>query len=139
MRSLGNVNRILVVEDSALVRRYVSAAVSELAIEVVEAPDGADAMTKFNAGEFLAVITDWTMPNKDGLQLIQEIRLAGSRVPIIMITTEASPDNVLRAMDAGANCYLIKPFDANALKWKLQLLMRRVNEGDDNANTGVRC
>ena len=64
----------------------------------------------------MLVLTDWNMPNKNGLELIQGIRATGSTVPIIMITTESEKARVFSAIEAGVTDYLIKPFDAETLR-----------------------
>lgn len=126
MRLLGSDNRVLLAEDSSVVRRFVRAALGDLDLDIVEATDGVEAMAQFERQTFLAVITDWNMPNKDGLEVIEEIRGAGSHVPIIMITTEASRSKVVQAIQAGADCYLVKPFTAETLKEKLQALLPEI-------------
>ena len=88
--------------------------------DIVEAVDGADALAKFGADQFDLVLTDWNMPNKSGLDVIQEIRAGGSKVPIIMVTTEGEKSNVLKAIEAGVSDYLTKPFEADALAAKIE-------------------
>ncbi len=84
-----------------------------------EAGDGHEGLAKFQAGKFDLVLTDWNMPGKTGPELARDIRQTGSTVPIIMITTEAERARVVEAIQAGVSDYLIKPFQADALREKL--------------------
>ncbi len=86
----------------------------------VEAADGIEAVQKFGEGEFDLVLTDWNMPGKSGLEVIQEIRKTNTSVPIIMVTTEAEKSRVLEAIQAGCSDYLVKPFTADTLREKLE-------------------
>jgi two-component system chemotaxis response regulator CheY len=74
----------------------------------------------FRRGNFDLVLTDWNMPAKSGLEVIQEIRAMNKTVPIIMVTTEAEKSRVLEAIQAGVSDYLIKPFTADTLREKLE-------------------
>jgi len=88
--------------------------------DIVEAEDGCQALEAFNRTPFDIVLTDWNMPNMDGLQLVKEIRQRNATVPVIMITTEADRSRVLSAIQAGCSDYLVKPFNAESLQAKLQ-------------------
>lgn len=92
--------------------------------DIVEAEDGAVALKQFGDGTgFDLVLTDWNMPNMNGLELIQAIRGMGSKVPIMMITTEAEKGKVVQAIQAGVNDYMVKPFDQDMLRLKLERVM----------------
>ena len=82
--------------------------------------DGDAALQTFATGGFDAVLTDWNMPGKSGLEVIQSIREHDQDVPIFMITTEAEKRRVLEAIHAGVTDYLAKPFESDVLKEKLQ-------------------
>jgi two-component system chemotaxis response regulator CheY len=86
---------------------------------VTEAADGMEAVNLFQQQNFDLVLTDWNMPNKSGLEVIQEIRSRNRQVPIIMIATEAEHRQVLRVIEAGVADYLVKPFETNTLRDKL--------------------
>mgnify|MGYP002623486216 CR=1 FL=1 len=114
------VNKVLVADDSGVIRKIVVRALNACGVtDIVEAGDGAEALTQFQQQPFDLVLTDWNMPNKTGLELIQDIRGGGSDVPIIMITTEAEKKAVLQAIQAGVSDYLTKPFEADALREKI--------------------
>jgi two-component system, chemotaxis family, chemotaxis protein CheY len=114
---------VLVVDDSTMMRKIVIRNIDEAGfkVKIVEAEDGAQALKVFMQGGIDIVISDWNMPNMNGLTLIKEIRKTdlGKTVPIFMVTTEGSADNVKEAVLAGATNYLVKPFTAEALKSKL--------------------
>jgi two-component system chemotaxis response regulator CheY len=114
---------VLVVDDSAMMRKIVIKNLKECGfdVEVVEAGDGQEGLEKFKAGNISCILSDWNMPNMDGITMVREIRKIDPQkaVPIIMITTEGSADKVKEAVLAGANNYLAKPFTADRFKEKL--------------------
>lgn len=117
--------RILVVDDSATMRKIITNVLKELDIHpdlIIEAQDGVDAIGKVKTNNFDLILTDWNMPKMDGLHLVQNLRkLPKSKdIPIIMITTEGSKTEVIAALKSGVNNYIVKPFNAQTLKTKLQ-------------------
>ncbi|TWU58736.1 Chemotaxis protein CheY [Rubripirellula tenax] len=113
--------KVLLVDDSGVMRKIIVRALNAISItDVVEAADGAEALKLFNSDSFGLVLTDWNMPNMNGLELLTAIRATGSKVPVIMITTEAEQGRVLQAIQAGASNYLVKPFEQETLLNKLQ-------------------
>ncbi len=114
---------VLVVDDSAMMRKIVIKNLKETGfdLQVVEAADGKEALARFLAGGIDLILSDWNMPNMDGLTLIKEVRKHDPerKVPIIMVTTEGSADRVKDAVMAGANNYLAKPFTPERFKEKL--------------------
>lgn len=115
--------KVLIADDSGVMRKIIVRAVNAAGFDdVVEAIDGADAIAKFGEQHFDLVLTDWNMPNKTGLEVIETIRGQGSTVPIIMVTTEGEKSNVLAAIHAGVTDYLTKPFEAAALSEKIEKL-----------------
>jgi two-component system chemotaxis response regulator CheY len=117
--------KVLLAEDSGVMRKIIARGLHSLWVEnVVEAADGAIALEKFQqANGFDLVLTDWNMPNMNGLELVNAIRGTGSKVPIMMITTEAEKGRVLEAIQAGVNDYLVKPFDQSQLQAKLERVL----------------
>lgn len=112
--------KVLVVDDSGVMRKIIIRALNACGVsDVVEAGDGVDALAKMRECEFDLVMTDWNMPNKNGLQLLQEIRGGGNKVPVIMITTEAEAGRVKEAIGAGVSDYLAKPFENDVLRAKI--------------------
>lgn len=108
---------ILAVDDSGSLRQMVVFSLKAAGYQVTEAVDGVDALAKANAQIFDLVLTDQNMPNMDGLTLIRALRglPAYARVPILMLTTEFSDDMKSKGKAAGANGWLVKPFDPQRL------------------------
>lgn len=113
--------KVLVADDSSTMRKIILRSLQAVGVpSAAEAADGEEAVTMFNQGEFDLVLTDWNMPGKNGLEVIQEIRKVNKEVPIIMVTTEAEKSRVLEAIQAGVSDYLVKPFTADTLRTKLE-------------------
>jgi two-component system, chemotaxis family, chemotaxis protein CheY len=111
---------VLLADDSKTMRTIIRRSLEALGVSsITEAADGVEAVNLFQQQEFTLVLTDWNMPNKNGLEVIQEIRSKNTRVPIIMITTEAEKRQILRAIEAGVTDYLVKPFETDVLREKL--------------------
>ncbi|WP_158784808.1 chemotaxis response regulator CheY [Pantoea sp. BAV 3049] len=121
--------RFLVVDDFNTMRRIVRNLLKELGFNnVEEAEDGVDALTKLRAGDFDFVISDWNMPNMDGLELLQTIRADGTlgKLPVLMVTAEAKKENIIAAAQAGASGYVVKPFTAATLEEKLGKIFEKL-------------
>ncbi len=108
---------ILAVDDSGSLRQMVAFSLNAAGYQVVEAIDGNDGLNKAKRQLFDLVLTDQNMPNMDGLTLIKSLRgLANYQsVPILMLTTEASDEMKSMGKSAGANGWLVKPFDPKRL------------------------
>jgi two-component system, chemotaxis family, chemotaxis protein CheY len=116
--------RALVADDSSTMRKILIRSLNACGLaDVVEAADGAEAIQLFAEQSFDLVLTEWNMPAKSGLDLIQAIRAGGAKVPIIMITTEAEKSRVIEVIKAGVNDYVIKPFTAEMLREKIEKVM----------------
>jgi two-component system chemotaxis response regulator CheY len=112
--------KVLLADDSGVMRKIIIRALNGCGVtDIVEAVDGADAFTKFGEATFDLVMTDWNMPNKTGLEFLKDVRATGSKVPVIMITTEAEAGRVKEAIAAGVSDYLAKPFENDALRAKI--------------------
>ena len=123
--------KFLVVDDFSTMRRIVRNLLKELGyVNVDEAEDGAIALQKLRNGDFNFVVSDWNMPNMDGLQLLQAVRAdpALRHLPVLMITAEAKKENIIAAAQAGAHGYIVKPFTAATLNDKLAKIFEKLGQ-----------
>lgn len=121
--------KILVVDDFPTMRRIIRNLLKELGFaNVEEAEDGAAGLEKVKDGSFQFVISDWNMPNMDGLSMLQAIRAEGplSKLPVLMVTAEAKKENIIAAAQAGANGYVVKPFTAATLDEKITKIFEKL-------------
>jgi two-component system chemotaxis response regulator CheY len=117
--------RALVIDDSQTIRMIIGHILQELGIEVIEAGNGLEALEQLQKHESIELLlVDWNMPEMDGLELVRRIRSqrAYDAARIMMVTTETQSEQVTRALDAGANEYLMKPFTKDVLVAKLNLM-----------------
>lgn len=125
----------MVVDDSGIMRKLVMAALrdSKLAeFTFTEAVDGADALSKFDPETIQCLFVDWNMPNMNGIDFVRKARQVQKRhVPIVMVTTESTMGKVEEALDqAGADCFIVKPFTVEGLQSKLQSLIEKLEQGE---------
>ena len=114
--------RILVVDDSPTIRELIKVFLKELDFtNVEEAADGSNALEKLKSEVFDLVITDWNMPKLSGLDLLKAIRADDKmrKIPVLMVTSVSEKDNVIQAVQAGINDYILKPISAEVLKSKI--------------------
>jgi two-component system chemotaxis response regulator CheY len=117
--------RALVVDDSKTIRMLLKEQLQGLGFEVTEAVDGRQALNRLkNMSPVDLVLVDWNMPEMDGLSFVRAVRAEAdySMLPMMMVTTNAELSQVSKALDAGANEYIMKPFTTEILREKLQLL-----------------
>lgn len=116
--------RALIVDDSRFVRGFLRGLLEEKGIECEEAADGQAGLDHILSGKpFDFALVDWNMPIMNGLDMLTNMRAQGfTGVKVMMVTTEAENDFIVRALDAGADEYLMKPFDDEALTEKLAML-----------------
>jgi two-component system chemotaxis response regulator CheY len=108
---------VLVVDDSATMRQQVGAALTTAGFAVAEASDGVEGKARLLAGGVGCVICDVNMPHKNGIEMVEELMAESLEKlpPIIMLTTEGSPQSIRRAKAAGASGWMVKPFRAELL------------------------
>jgi two-component system KDP operon response regulator KdpE len=121
---------ILVVDDEPQIRRVMRTTLSAEGYTVIEARDGAEAVDKVRGERPDLVLLDMNMPVLDGLQACREIRSA-SEVPIIMLTVLSAEKDKVRALDAGADDYVVKPFGIQELLARVRASLRRVADEKD--------
>jgi len=119
--------KLLVVDDSSTMRRIIKNTLARLGYkDVLEGADGVEGWNVLDSNpEIDMLITDWNMPEMNGLELVKKVR-ADSRftdLPIIMVTTEGGKAEVITALKAGVNNYIVKPFTPQVLKEKLGAVM----------------
>ena len=113
--------KALVVDDSAVMRKVLIGALNRAEItEVEQAADGQEAVSACDTEDFDLILMDWNMPNMLGIDAVKAIRANGKTMPIIMVTTEAEKSRVIDALKAGANNYIIKPFEPATIVDKIQ-------------------
>lgn len=114
----------LVVDDSKAVRSILSRILGELGFGVAQAADGVEALAELRKTKPEVALVDWNMPHLNGLELVVAIRRQGTYdgVKLMMVTTESETHQMVRALDAGADEYVMKPFTKDVIVDKLQLL-----------------
>ena len=116
---------ILIIEDEKRVADLLKAGLEENGFQTIVAYDGAMGLRLFRAGGVQLVISDIILPKMDGFELCKEIRKQDSQVPILMLTALGSTDDKLEGFDAGADDYMVKPFDFRELNARVQVLLKR--------------
>ena len=117
--------KVLVVDDSSTMRRIIKNSLERLEFNNIdEAADGAEGFGKANGCGL--IITDWNMPEMNGLELVQKLRGSDAHktTPIIMVTTEAGKNEIVDAIKNGVNNYIVKPFTRDVLKEKLEAVLK---------------
>lgn len=114
--------KILAVDDSSTMRRIIINTLKRAGFDdVVEACDGKEALAKLESEKIDFVITDWNMPEMDGLTFVTNMRKSDnySKTPILMVTTRSVKEDIVEALKAGVNNYIVKPFTPDTLKEKI--------------------
>lgn len=118
--------RVLIVDDYKTMLRIIRNLLRQIDVhDVDEAADGAEAIAKLRKGDYGLIISDWNMQPMTGLELLTEVR-ADPRlraVPFIMVTAESKADNVVAAKQAGVSNYIVKPFNAETLREKIEKVL----------------
>jgi two-component system response regulator MprA len=124
--------RLLVVDDDRALRDVLRRALTLGGYEVRLAETGAGALAEVTAAVPDAVVLDVGLPDIDGLEVCRLLRREGNRVPVLMLTARAAVSDRIDGLDAGADDYLVKPFDVDELKARLRALLRRAHADDLN-------
>ncbi|NMM28464.1 MAG: chemotaxis protein CheY [Glaciimonas sp.] len=123
--------KFLVVDDFSTMRRIIRNLLKELGYtNVDEAEDGVMGLSKLRNEQFDFVVSDWNMPNMDGLEMLKNIRAdpALCKLPVLMVTAEAKKENIIAAAQAGASGYVVKPFTAATLDEKLSKIFEKLEK-----------
>lgn len=117
--------KILVIEDEKKVANFIKRGLEEDGYAVTTVHDGAEGLKQALAGEFSLVVLDWSLPKKDGLAVVKELRGAGKHLPVLMLTARGATEDIVSGLDAGADDYLTKPFAFAELIARVRALVRR--------------
>jgi len=117
--------KVLVVDDFATMRRIVKNILKQIGFtNIIEAEDGRSALKMLQSDKFDLIMCDWNMPEMPGIELLGKVRadeqLKG--IPFVMVTAEAQKENIIEAVKAGVNSYIVKPFTAEIVEQKLKKL-----------------
>jgi len=121
--------KVLVADDFATMRKIVRNILKQIGFDdIVEAEDGQAALQVLKSENIGLVVTDWNMPNLNGLELLQKIRTdpKTANLPVLMVTAEGLKENVVAAVKAGVNNYVVKPFTAEVLQEKLEQIFKKL-------------
>lgn len=125
--------RVLIVDDEEVIRKVLRVCLLQWGYEVSEAMDGAEALNQLNHGDFDLMICDIVMPNKDGWELVKEVR-SGPRtkdIPVIVLTGKDRDTDMFKGYELGANYYIPKPFTKAQLLYGIRLILE---ENSDSIN-----
>jgi two-component system, OmpR family, response regulator MprA len=128
--------RLLVVDDDRALRDVLRRALTLAGYEVRPAESGAEALAAVTGTVPDAVVLDVGLPDIDGLEVCRLLRREGNRVPVLMLTARDAVSDRIDGLDAGADDYLVKPFDIDELKARLRALLRRTG-GDGDLDGGL--
>lgn len=117
--------RVLVVEDDVLLGQGIRAGLTEAGLAVDWVRDGLEAKAALDAGDFGAVVLDLGLPRMSGMDLLSGMRRSGDRTPVLVLTARDAIGDRVRGLDAGADDYMIKPFDFEELCARLRAIARR--------------
>ena len=116
--------KILIVDDSSTMRRIIINTLSRIGYtDVIEGDNGKSGLDKLGQGGVEMIITDWNMPEMDGLEFVKTVRGQNAAIPILMVTTIAAKEDIVEALQAGVNNYVVKPFTPETLKEKIESLL----------------
>ncbi len=123
--------RLLLVEDDQDLLRVLKRSLEESGYNVDGVTNGLDARAYLQAYEYSVAIVDWQLPGMTGVELIEQVRRVGNKVPILILTAKDTAREKIQGLDSGADDYLVKPFDFGELLARLRALQRRPESGGD--------
>lgn len=133
-------HKILVIEDEQRVAQLIKTGLCELGFDAAVAYDGDMGLRLFKSGGFSLVVSDVILPGMNGFELCREIRKLNPDVPVLMLTALGSTDDKLDGFDAGADDYMVKPFDFRELAARINILLKRrtISGGQVEVSSEVR-
>lgn len=120
--------RILVVDDSSTMRRIIINTLNKLGYgEILEASNGREGIERLAANPVDLIVTDWNMPEMTGIEFIRAVRANDKTkgLPVLMVTTNAAKDDIVEALKAGVNNYVVKPFTPDTIKEKIEAVLAK--------------
>jgi two-component system chemotaxis response regulator CheY len=116
---------IMIVDDSTTMRKITKHHLSQLGFsKIIEAANGTEGLKKLDEEKIDLILCDWNMPEMNGLQFLHTLREKNKEIPVIMLTTVSTQEEVLAALKAGATSYITKPFTRDDLKEKIQQIKK---------------
>ena len=119
--------KILVVEGGKEIASFIKRGLEADGYQVTICHNGADGLELANSGEYGLLILDWLLPKKDGLAVLHELRSGENQIPVLMLTARAVTVDVVSGLDAGADDYMVKPFEFAELQARVKALLRRAS------------
>ncbi len=120
--------RFLIVDDSSTMRRIIINTLTRLGYkDFVEAGNGREGIEKLSTSPVDLIVTDWNMPEMTGIEFIRAVRTMDTHahLPVLMVTTNAAKDDIVEALRAGVNNYVVKPFTPDTIKEKIDAVLAR--------------
>lgn len=121
--------RVLIIEDDKKIASFIERGLREDGYAVDVANDGQEGLTNAHVYDYDALIVDIMLPNKNGYEIVRDLRSKGKHVPVLLLTARDSKEDIVRGLDAGADDYLTKPFSFDELLARLRALIRRGGSG----------
>ena len=131
--------RILIIEDDAETAAYLAKGLEEAGFTVDTAAEGRDGLFLATEGAIDLIVLDRMLPGLDGLSILKAVRAAGLRVPVLMLTAVSAVDERVRGLRAGADDYLVKPFSFDELLARIETLLRRPQDTQQQEETRLVC
>jgi two-component system phosphate regulon response regulator PhoB len=128
-------SKCLIVEDETAIRDLIALILVREGYQVQTVGSSHAALQLIERNQFDLMIVDWMLPELSGVDLIKTIRASGNAIPILMVTAKVQPEDIVMGLDAGADDYITKPFDANVLKARAQALIRRSQMRSEQAQS----
>jgi DNA-binding response OmpR family regulator len=119
--------KLLVVEDAVKLARFLSRVLTEEGYVVDHCSSGTEALEQASRTEYKAIVLDWMLPDLDGLSVCRDLRRRGSTTPILMLTARGETSERVLGLEAGADDYLVKPFEVEELVARIRALVRRAS------------
>jgi len=121
-------NKILSVDDSAIIRKMIKNGVDLMGYELLEASDGDEGLSILarQSKEIMLILLDWNMPGMNGMEFLKRVKAPNSGykdIPVMMVTTESEKTSIVQAIKSGVSNYMLKPFDTEELTKKIRMCL----------------